>query len=91
MPYLRSRTFNRDLRNLAEHLQAAAGEKFRLFQDNPIHPSLRIKKMKGQPGIWEGHVTESCVFTFEKDADPETGEITYIFRRIGTHDIYRNP
>lgn len=68
---------------------------FRRFQDGaeqpPFHPSLRIRKMQGHPGIWEGHVTLQYVFTFHIERDPESEEIIYVFRNIGTHDIYRRP
>jgi hypothetical protein len=79
---------------LPDNIQEVAKEKFELFKENPTypyHPSLRIKKMKGWSKIWEGHVTEGYVFTFHKDIDPETEETIFVFRKIGTHDIYRNP
>lgn len=47
--------------------------------------------MQGHPGIWEGHVTLQYVFTFHIEHDPDTGEIIYVFRNIGTHDVYRRP
>ncbi len=72
-----------------------ARESFRRFQAGaerpPYHPSLRIRKMQGHSGIWEGHVTLQYVFTFHIEHDAETGEIIYVFRNIGTHDIYRRP
>jgi hypothetical protein len=57
----------------------------------PFHPSLRIRKMQGRPGIWEGHVTLQYVFTFHVEKDPDTSETIYVFRNIGSHEIYRNP
>jgi hypothetical protein len=72
-----------------------AREAFRLFQvgaaSPPFHPSLRIRKMQGHPNIWEGYITLQYVFTFHVDRDPETGEQTFVFRNIGTHEIYRRP
>ena len=50
----------------------------------------RIKRMQGHPGIWEGHVKQNLVFTFEYGKS-ETGEKVCLIRRVGTHDIYRNP
>jgi hypothetical protein len=47
--------------------------------------------MQGHPDIWEGHITLQYVFTFHIEQDPDTGERVYIFRNIGTHDIYRQP
>ena len=57
----------------------------------PFHPSLRIRKMQGRPDIWEGHITLQYVFTFHLETEPTTGELIYVFRAIGTHNIYRNP
>ncbi|MEA3340221.1 MAG: hypothetical protein U9R15_09670 [Chloroflexota bacterium] len=31
------------------------------------------------------------VFTFHIEQDPDTGETVFVFRNIGTHEIYRNP
>ena len=72
-----------------------ARQAFLLFQAGaqrpPFHPSLRIRKMQGHPGIWEGHVTREFVFTFHIEQDPDIGETVYVFRNIGTHEIYRKP
>lgn len=71
-----------------------AKEKFSLFKESPnypYHPSLRIKPIQGFPGIWEGHISIEYVFTFSKETDEETGEVIFVFRKIGRHDIYNNP
>jgi hypothetical protein len=47
--------------------------------------------MQGHPNIWEGHITRKYVFTFHIEKDPDTGEHVYVFRNIGTHEIYRRP
>jgi mRNA interferase RelE/StbE len=65
--------------------------KFQATEPPPFHPSLRIRKMQGHPDIWEGHVTRDYVFTFHVDKDPESGEAIFVFRNIGTHEIYRSP
>ncbi len=80
---------------LPEHVKERERKAFRLFQrgaqDPPFHPSLRIRKMQGYPDIWEGHVTREYVFTFHIEQDPDTGETVFVFRNIGTHEIYRSP
>ena len=93
MKFRMSRTFRRCFDELPDETRKAAKEKFRFFQRNPYypyHPSLRIKPMKGFPGIWEGHITEGYVFTFHRLED-ENGETIFEFRKIGKHDIYENP
>lgn len=92
MKFRMSATFRKYLDGLPEEIREVAKEKFKLFRDNPsypYHPSLRIKPMKGFPGIWEGHITLGYVFTFQRIE--ENGEVIFEFRKIGKHDIYNNP
>lgn len=42
-------------------------------------------QMEDPRGIWEASITMSYRFTFMRDGD------TIILRRVGTHDIFRNP
>jgi mRNA interferase RelE/StbE len=80
---------------LPKQVKESARRAFLLFQEGakspPFHPSLRIRKMQGHPDIWEGHVTRDYVFTFHVDKDPKSGEAIFVFRNIGTHEIYRSP
>ena len=81
-----SEPFRRDFRKLPKEVQGAFEEKLRLaVSSNLTHPSLRIKKMQGHPFIWEGSVTMNYRFTFQKT------EAGIFLRRIGTHDMLRNP
>jgi mRNA-degrading endonuclease YafQ of YafQ-DinJ toxin-antitoxin module len=91
MKYHRLKSFHRDFAGLPEDIKQQAREKFKLFVQNPRHPSLRVKKMSGHPNIWEGHITQKVVFTFQPGEDPDTGEPVIFFRRIGSHDIYDSP
>jgi len=85
------KSFDDDLIQLSKPIQEAARKQYHQFKQDPRHPSLRVKKMKGHEGIWEGHVTRGYVFTFHWDSDPETGEQIAVFRRIGTHAVYDKP
>lgn len=80
---------------LPKAVKQRARRAFQLFrqsaQNPPFHPSLRIRKMQGHSDIWEGHITMQYVFTFHIEKEPKTDETIYVFRTIGTHDIYRNP
>ena len=81
-----SEPFRRDFRNLDREVQDQFERKLRLAVSSKLaHPSLRIKKMKGHATIWEGSVTMNYRFTFEKT---RTG---IFLRRIGTHNLLRNP
>lgn len=89
------KTFWEAYAELDAHIKEKVRQKFKLFQQSaenpPFHSSLRIHEMRGHPNIWEGHITMQIVFTFHIERDPESGETIYVFRNVGTHDIYRKP
>jgi mRNA interferase RelE/StbE len=80
-----TKPFDRDYGNLPTEIKERANKQLALFFENPHHPSLRLKKIRGHPTIWEGRITESYRFTFQI-----SGEL-YLLRRIGTHDILKTP
>ncbi len=80
-----SKPFVKDYRKLPKQIQTAIDKQIEFLMSNPRHPSLNIKKMKDPRNIWEGRATESYRFTFQIEKD------TYILRRVGTHDILKNP
>ena len=61
-----------------------------LHGNQEYRSKYRLKRMEGHPKIWEGHVKDNLVFTFEFEKD-SSGNKTCFFRRVGTHDIYKNP
>jgi hypothetical protein len=60
-------------------------KKLDLFLKDPTHPSLRTKKMQGTATIWEFSVTIHYRVTFEPKGDG------LWLRRVGTHEVFRNP
>jgi mRNA-degrading endonuclease RelE of RelBE toxin-antitoxin system len=80
-----TKPFDKDYDALLEPMKDRADKQFILLLENPNHPSLRLKKIKGHPNIWEGRITKSYRFTFQI-----SGEM-YMLRRIGTHDILKTP
>jgi mRNA interferase RelE/StbE len=80
-----TRPFDEDYNALPESIKDRADKQFVLLLENPYHPSLRIKKIKGHPNIWEGRVTKNYRFTFQISME------IYILRRIGSHDILKTP
>jgi mRNA interferase RelE/StbE len=91
--YRRTESFKSDFKEVTkdnEILEKEVIKAFKLFQENPYHPSLRIKRMQGYENIWEGHITQKYVFTFHKEKSVD-GETIYWFRRMGDHTIYDNP
>ncbi|MCI0697658.1 hypothetical protein L0337_37375 [candidate division KSB1 bacterium] len=88
MEFFRSGSFRRDFKQLTQEIQDRAEKQFELLLQNPRHPSLRTKKMKGKwgkMGVYEARVTEGYRFTFQIKGD------TYFLRRIGPHDILLHP
>lgn len=85
MRLLRTERFKKDFRRLPVDIHTRAAKALELFVTNPRHPSLGIKKMEGAPGIWELRVTQGYRMTFQR----LQGGL--LLRRIGTHDILRQP
>ena len=85
MKILTTKPFDKDFEELPRRIQTLALKKFNILLQNPRHPSLRIKKMEDPREIWEGSITKSYRFTFQREGD------TYLLRRIGTHDILKTP
>ena len=77
--------FTRDYKNLPPLLRKRTNEQLKLLLENPQHPSLGLKKMKGFPDIWEARITKNYRFTFQIHGD------FYFLRKIGTHDILKRP
>jgi mRNA-degrading endonuclease YafQ of YafQ-DinJ toxin-antitoxin module len=80
-----SQRFDKDFANLPDAIQVLVIKALALFVDNPRHPGLQVRKMKGHKGIWEARVTQDYRFTFTITED------SYLLRRVGPHDIERNP
>lgn len=87
MKYRRTERFRKAAKELPKPIQAKVVKAFRLFQENPQHPSLHTKRIRGTDNVWEGRIDDFYRFTFEYQTDPETSEDICIFRNIGRHDI----
>jgi len=81
MKYRRIPSFKKAFARLPREVQVKAGKAFLLFRENPNHPSLRIKRVRGVPGVWEGRIDIRYRFTFHYEDD------TVVFRNIGPHNI----
>lgn len=75
--------FRKDYERLPRPLQRRMNKALRFLLQNPRHPSLQIKKIKGYENRWEGRVTLHYRFTFTIEVD------TYILLRVGTHDLVK--
>lgn len=80
-----TKPFVRAYRDLPERIKRLTDKQLGILLNNPQHPSLALKKMQDPREIWEGRITESYRFTFQIVGD------TYVLRRVGTHDLLRDP
>ncbi|HEY8637632.1 MAG TPA: hypothetical protein VIL64_00215 [Solirubrobacteraceae bacterium] len=60
-----------------------AGQRFR--------PGLRVKRVQGYAGVWEMTWAPDGRATFQYGDEIVHGEPHIIWRRIGTHDVFRRP
>jgi len=81
--------FLRDYKKLSKLNQDRTKKALKDLEDDQLHRSLRIKKMKGKDDVWEGHISQQCVFTFHWIDGGERRIVN--LRRVGTHAIYKNP
>lgn len=79
--FARTTSFVKDLKSLPLKIQDRTEETLRLLAQNPAHPSLGTKKLKGLKDIWEARVTLSYRITYQR-----TGDLI-VLRRVGTHAI----
>lgn len=76
--------FLRDCEELPKDIRRQLEKKLRLFSENPRHPSLRIKKVKGEVkgyrNVFEGSITMKYRFIFRILPND-----VYEFLHCGTH------
>lgn len=92
MIYRRSERFRNAFKALPRDIQAKVIKAFALFRQDRDHPSLVVKKVKGNLDIWEGRIDHSYRFTFHYETDANMGETICVFRNVDNHDeCLRNP
>jgi hypothetical protein len=67
---------------LAEDVKAAARKTYRLWLQNPFHPSLHFKCVNREDDVWSVRVTRACRALGVLDGDT----VTWFW--IGGHDEY---
>ena len=76
----RTSRFKRAAKRLAPSDQERLAKSLLLYERDPAHPSLRIKRIQGTRDIWEGRVGDAVRFTFQKI------EGGILLRNVGMHD-----
>jgi len=84
---IRTEPFKRDFRRLPEAIKRRTEAALRLLMSNPHHPSLRVKKVRGEiikgyGNIFEGRITRDYRFFFLIATD------AYILLACGKHDDF---
>jgi hypothetical protein len=73
--------FGKAVKKLVNDLRAGVG----------FRPSLRVKGVQGHPGIYEISWSGDGRATFHYGPEQRRGETHIVWRRIGGHDILKNP
>ena len=79
MTFDRTQRFKKQYQKLPQHIQRLTNQKLGFLLENFNHPSLKVKKYKGEKGIWEASITKNYRLTFHIEGD------TYVLRQVGTH------
>ena len=90
MKIKRTEPFKRDFQRLPYEIKLKTEAALRLLLSNPhhpSHPSLRVKKVKGEvirgyKNVYEGRITRDYRFLFLIETD------AYILLRCGKHEEY---
>jgi hypothetical protein len=91
MIYRRTMRFKKAYQTLPKHVQLKVAKAFLLLQEDPAHPSLGIKKIRGYEAIWEGCIDQQYRFTFHYEKH-HTGEAVCVFRNVDNLDeCLKNP
>jgi len=76
----RTTRFKRAAKKLTAQDHERVAKALLLYETNPAHPSLGVKRIQGTADIWEGRASDSIRFTFQKF----DGGI--LLRNVGAHD-----
>jgi len=89
--------FDREFRRMSRELQAAFLAMLptfitRLRATPPTFPpGLRVKRVQGTHDVWEITFAPDGRATFHYGEEVTTGTPHIILRRVGTHDVLREP
>jgi mRNA-degrading endonuclease RelE of RelBE toxin-antitoxin system len=76
----RTTRFKRAAKKLTAQDRERLAKALFLYEENPSHPSLGIKRIQGTKDIWEGRASDSVRFTFQRI------EGGILLRNVGPYD-----
>jgi len=81
-----SERFKKDYKLFSDDIKQLVNSKLKILSENPLHPSLRTKKIKGKEDIFETSINMQIRITWNY----YEGKI--LLRAIGEHDkTLKNP
>ncbi|HME90666.1 MAG TPA: hypothetical protein VKE49_04530 [Myxococcaceae bacterium] len=94
--YETTRRFERDYESLTDeqkHAFRVAIKKFvdDLKQGKGFRKSLRVKRIQGAEGIFEMTWADNGRATFQYAESVKPGDVHIIWRRCGTHSVFKTP
>lgn len=94
--YDRSNKFHRDYSKLDDDQRARFRKAVKdLVEDlkagDQLRPSLRVKGVQGHDGVYEMSWAPDGRATWEYGEELVDGKPHVLWRRVGTHDIFKNP
>jgi mRNA-degrading endonuclease RelE of RelBE toxin-antitoxin system len=86
MPLIFTNRFKKAYRRLPQDIQSKVKKAIRLLDEDPRHPSLRVKRIQGTDKVYEGRIDRKYRFSFEFEGE----EI--MLRNVDNHDeCLKNP
>jgi mRNA-degrading endonuclease RelE of RelBE toxin-antitoxin system len=79
-----TKTFVRELKKLSAIDRKRVRDKILILEDNPHHPSLRTKKLEGNPGRMESSVSKSIRIIWRF-----SGVQIIVALDVGHHDVLK--
>ena len=94
--FSRSQRFGRDWKKLTiesrKRFLTTVTEQFAIdLKAGRFRPGLRVKRVVATAAVWEMTWAPDGRATFEYGPESRAGEPHVIWRRIGTHEIFRTP
>ena len=92
--FQRTPRFVHDWKNLTKDVQDSFRQVTEQFvpdlKRGKFRPQLRVKRVRSTSGVWEMTFGPDARATFEY-REGGRGEAHIIWRRVGTHEIFRHP
>ncbi len=86
MPLVITRRFKKAYQKLPARIQKKVKKALTLLDENPRHPSLRVRKIQGTPDIFEGRIDRQYRFSFQFSGQDK------VLRNVDNHDdCLKNP